>query len=119
MTNLLEETLKVLADNGKTPDDVEWVGSVSFGWFSWDDFAGLANKTYNSGFGGQEVASDLVVAGKNWWLERHDYDGSEWWEYKEQPQRPNEHRIPQHVVRGSSLWETLEEMQGKKWDDED
>ena len=30
-----------------------------------------------------EVAEDLVVVGDNWWIERHEYDGNEWWEYKE------------------------------------
>lgn len=26
-----------------------------------------------------------MVVGDDWWLERHEYDGSEWWEFKRLP----------------------------------
>jgi hypothetical protein len=42
MTNLLEETLKVLHENGKSEEDVMWCGSEEFGWFTWEDFKELA-----------------------------------------------------------------------------
>jgi len=29
----------------------------------------------------------LTVAGDDWWLERHGYDGSEWWEFKTLPKK--------------------------------
>jgi hypothetical protein len=50
-----------------------------------EDFLRLADVEYDSGFGAQEVAKDLIVLWNNWWLERHEYDGSEWREYKELP----------------------------------
>ena len=86
MANLLQETLITLQQKNKTPADVLWVGSA-FGTIciSWKGFSKIADVDYDSGFGGQEIRSDLVVVGKNWWLERHEYDGSEWWEYKELP----------------------------------
>ena len=31
------------------------------------------------------VALDLVVVGEGWWLERCDYEGAEWWEFKTLP----------------------------------
>ena len=32
----------------------------------------------------------LVVVGKDFWLERNNYDGSEWWEFKQVPVEPFE-----------------------------
>ncbi len=40
------------------------------------------------GYGGEEVATDLLVVGEDWWLERHSYDGAEWFEYKTMYQKP-------------------------------
>ena len=88
MTNLLEETKNYLRDNHKTIDDVKWVGNNKF-YFDVNEFLNIANVEYDSGYGAPEVAQDLLVVGDNWWLERHEYDGSEWWEYKEIPLKPN------------------------------
>jgi len=41
-------------------------------------------KYYNS-YGASCVALDLVVVGDDWWLERYEYDGKEWWEFKTLP----------------------------------
>lgn len=30
----------------------------------------------------------LKIVGDNWWLERHEYDGAEWFEFKTLPQKP-------------------------------
>ena len=89
MENLLKETLDVLSKNGKTIQDVKWIGSETEK-VSIDEFLVVADKEYDSGYGGQEVADDLLIVGDNWWLERHEYDGSEWWEYKELPIEPSE-----------------------------
>jgi hypothetical protein len=88
-TNLLAETLEVLTEHSKTTEDVLWIGS-SDGEIAtdWASFAAIAeNVNYNSGFGGNEIAGDLVIVGSDWWLERGEYDGSEWWEFKAKPQR--------------------------------
>jgi len=87
--SLLEETINILKEENKTPDDILWCGSKTFGYFTWNDFERIADTQYDSGYGGQEVATDLLIVGKNFWLERHEYDGSEWWEYKEQPTKPD------------------------------
>lgn len=81
LTNLLQETLETLRDNGKTPADVIWVGS-SDGTkaITWEQFVEIANVGYN-----------LVVVGDTWWLERGEYDGSEWWEVKERPHIHEKH----------------------------
>lgn len=87
MTNLLHETREVLEDNGKSIKDIQWVGT-STGEISLASFLEQANINYNDGFGTAEVNQTLVVVGNDWWLERCEYDGSEWWEYKEKPEKP-------------------------------
>jgi hypothetical protein len=39
---------------------------------------------YDNGYGGQELFG-YVVFKDNTWLERGEYDGSEWWEYQKCP----------------------------------
>jgi hypothetical protein len=85
--NLLQETLRLVS-----PNDVLWVGSSDgeYG-MSWEDFAKVASVEYDEGYGGQEVANDLVVVLKGGsWLERREYDGSEGWQLCTKPKaRPN------------------------------
>ena len=99
--NLLAETRAILAESGKTEADVRWVGvltpsralrrvdrdpSLPLG--TWADFERLADIDYHNGYGGNEIASGLVIVGDDWWLERGEYDGSEWWEFKTLPRPP-------------------------------
>ena len=102
MTNLLEETKNVLEQHGLSFDDVEWVGftDVDKEYFDEDEYQvemcrcpkekweNLLNVNYYSGFGLPEIKRNLVVVGDGWWLERAEYDGSEWWEFKKQPIKP-------------------------------
>lgn len=82
--NLLTETEKELRYRGKTWEDVCFI-QTSKGSFSIEAFQLIANKTYYTGYGGQEVDGTLVIVGDDWWLERGEYDGSEWWEFKTRP----------------------------------
>ena len=84
MVNLLEETLHALKYNGKTPKDVLWVGD-QYKKTTWKNFERISNFEYDSGYGCSEIESSLTIVGDTWWLEREDYDGSEWWEFKEHP----------------------------------
>ncbi len=107
MANLLKETLAILQANGKSPSDVRWVGAHSAPYKkkiaegSWDDFAKLAGFNYDDGYGGNEIESDLIVVGDDWWLERGEYDGSEWWEFKTMPSR----MADAHPLRDTDLME--------------
>ena len=86
LINLKDETLEILNEHGKTWDDVEWIGSVSRNLtIDKNQFLILADREYNNGYGGNEVSLDLVVVGEDFWLERHEYDGSEWWEFRRAP----------------------------------
>ena len=105
MINLLNETKEMLVSHGKWCEDVEFVVGFSSStegylrWSShsndelvrttWEEFAAKANKNYDNSFGGTEVLEVTMIVGKDFWLERHEYDGSEWWEYKELPKAEN------------------------------
>ena len=84
MANLQKETLKILSENGKTWDDVVGVCCDDFQ-ITKEQFWKLSNREYDNGYGGAEVAQDLMIVGADFWLERHEYDGAEWWEYKQMP----------------------------------
>jgi hypothetical protein len=101
MINLLKETLDELLENGKSPEDVRWVGGSGYA-TDWAGFAALADFKYCNGFGTAYIASDLCVVGDNWWLERSEYDGSEGWDFKTLPIKP-EAAKPLERVLGYSL----------------
>ena len=105
--NLLQETKAVLRENGKSLKDIKWVGCDAFT-IPLENFVACADKEYDNGFGAQEVATDIVVVGNNWWLERHEYDGCEWWEYKELPHKPSKGKHVERVI--GDMWVSLEEM---------
>lgn len=107
--NLKEETLEVLKEYGKTMDNVEWVGSAD-GYIEKEDFLRLADIEYYGSFGAQEVASDLVIVGDDFYMIRGEYDGSEWWEYHSiELFRKPENRLEVTRLAGG-MWDTLKEL---------
>ena len=96
--NLLHETIQCLTAHGKTTDDVEWVAADGY-WFTWDEFSDVADVNYDAGFGIEEIVPTLTVVGSDWWMERAEYDGSEWWDYQTKPQKPDTHRTPALLTR--------------------
>lgn len=111
MINLLEETKRVLKRHGHTLSDIVWVGCKDYR-IETEQFIELANVLYDDGYGSQEVATDLLIVGADWWLERHAYDGSEWWEYNTLPQMPQEVKSVNHLVTnkwGGTLTQINEE----------
>lgn len=92
MKNLWEETISVLKNHSLTWEDVDAVvldGDNVI--ISKDNFERVARETnYDSGYGSAEIRGDLIIVGWNWWLERVEYDGAEWWELKTKPFIPNE-----------------------------
>jgi hypothetical protein len=88
--NFLEETIDELLRHDKSTKDVHWIGIKDTAVrATWDEFAELANFDYDNGFGGNEINMNVIVVGDTWWLERHEYDGKEWWEYKEKAMMPD------------------------------
>ena len=107
--SLLEETLSRLKVNGKTEKDVRWVGSYTRE-IGWDLFAKLAERTYyDSGYGAQKIATDLIIVGDNWWMTRAEYDGSEWWEFHTMPTPKNKESYPVNHL-GNGMWDSLKEI---------
>ena len=87
MENLLVETISYLEKYNKSLDDIYWIGGKDY-LISKEEFIQKADQLYSSGFGGVEVRPDLILVGKDFWIERHSYDGSEWWEFKTLPTPP-------------------------------
>jgi len=55
----------------------------------YEEFLDRLDFEYDAGYGGQELFGTIWLE-EGTWLERGEYDGSEWWEYKECPQIPDE-----------------------------
>lgn len=119
--NLWKETIHELKTNGKTFDDVLVICGNEFQ-ITKDDFKKYANTEYDAGYGAPEVAEDLLIVGADFRLERHDYDGSEWWEFKK---IPNYKELPVKAITALTVqqfnnnsgecfcgWKTLSELQG-------
>jgi len=103
---ILKEIEEVLEQNNKTTDDIKCL-QIQLGdeWFTKpiefivpvnydvDEFGqtlcDMSNNTYDSGYGGQELFGTIWMKNGDW-LERGEYDGSEWWEYKTCPEIPAE-----------------------------
>ena len=80
MANFLLETVKALEGNGKSFDDVRWIESAD-ATIPIDLFKKYANFIYDEGYGAVEINPCLRIVGDGWYLERQEYDGSEWWTF--------------------------------------
>ena len=65
-------------------------------------------------FDGETIAKYpfLKNLGRDFWLERHEYDGSEWWEYKS---IPNLNALPMQTVKRviGGCWDSLAKIQNE------
>ncbi len=112
--NLLQETLEVLQNHNKTPQDISWIGNKNL-YMSWQEFASAADVEYDAGYGAPEVAQDLVIVGADWWMTREEYDGSEWWSFKTKPQKPPNAAPPniKLIITSDQVgWEDLSSING-------
>ena len=55
----------------------------------YDEFLNKLDLDYNNGYGGQILYGTIWFT-DNTWAERGEYDGSEWWDFKELPKIPTE-----------------------------
>ena len=83
--NLWEETLDKLKVSNKTIDDVCYIICQNY-IIPIDEYKKIADCTYDNGYGLPVVNVDLKIVGDDWWLEREEYDGSEWFSFKQKPQ---------------------------------
>lgn len=118
--NLYEETMAILKEHDKTFDDVVAICGGEFQ-ITKDNFIEYSHTRYDGGYGAPEVAMDLVIVGADFWLERQEYDGLEWWEFKTMPKY--EHlpfkKVTALTIRQAQLngvecscgWENLKTLQ--------
>lgn len=118
--NLLEETLEDLKLNKKTVSEVDWVGTREY-FFTWAEFEKIAKTAeYDSGFGAQEVARNLLIIGKDFYMDRHEYDGSESWSFHSIIEKPAKTfklkalTVGQAKASVSCGWNDLEDLNGIK-----
>ena len=110
--SLLIETQDDIKQSGHTADDIVFIGSEKSGYScTWHEFTSLANREYDSGFGPQKVATDLIVVfrdGSKMW--RDEYDGSERWSYSEPFVMPKETTPIGCLFAKRVGWEDLSEI---------
>lgn len=82
--NFKQETLDALAKNGKVTGDIKFV-NVKIDSITWEQLIELSDFEYDDGYGMAVIDQSMKIVGDNWWLERGEYDGSEWWEFKTLP----------------------------------
>jgi hypothetical protein len=82
------EIIDTLKKYNKTVNDVIFV-TDSKHYCHFSDFLNtIKNYTYNDSWGIPYINLNLKIVGEDWWLERGEYDGSEWWEFKTMPTKP-------------------------------
>jgi hypothetical protein len=111
MSRLITETKEAIKRSGHKIADIIFIGSeVSGHSCTWKEFEQLANFDYDSGFGSQEVATDLIIVfsdGAKMW--RDEYDGSEGWAYSSPFKMPTKFKPITTLCNGDS-WASIEEM---------
>jgi hypothetical protein len=85
--NFYQETINALTQFNKRVEDVKFVTTGTEQCNIYQFFKLIGNFQYDNGFGTHYISLDLKIVGNGWWLERHEYDGSEGWTFKEMPQR--------------------------------
>ena len=56
----------------------------------YEEFLEKLNFEYDNGYGGQILHGIVWLMEDNTWIERGEYDGSEWWVYRECPSIPGD-----------------------------
>jgi arylsulfatase A-like enzyme len=88
MKTLYKNILDFLKDEGKSENDILWVGTENGELaMPWSDFVPMAKDItiYDSSHGDREIPENLVIVGNDWFLELHRDEYMEWWEFKTMP----------------------------------
>jgi hypothetical protein len=94
-----EETIRSIESSGHSVNDIDfasivnmddWDNDEAFYYDSSEEFNKRAGEElsieYAAGYGSQ-LFGGVIVFKDGSWLERREYDGSEWWEFFKTPQR--------------------------------
>lgn len=113
---LLNETLEGIERSGHTPEEIVFIGSLTTGHrCTWNQYKELAAYEYESSYGAQKVATDLVIYfSDGTCMTRGEYDGAEWWQYCRQFTEPAQVKeISSLFVKPDQIgWKTLEAING-------
>lgn len=115
--NLLAETLYIITKTEHTANDIIFIGSEDSGYqCTWDEYTVLADFDYDEGYGGVEIATDLIIVfSDSSFMNRGEYDGKEWWEYHTPFKMPEEsHKISRLKSDKFHHWADLSELNGEK-----
>ena len=113
--NALNELINMCKGCWKSLEDID------YWWVGWDDenqcifdsdsieimkkFLKDNYSNYDDWWGSQELYWEIVFKDKTW-LERWEYDWSEWWEYKKCPER----RLSKDEIRRKEIDEQVESL---------
>ena len=95
MRNLQRQTLDAIVQASKTVEDIAYC-NIKMRSISYEQKELLKGKVfdidkldfmYDDGYGSQLIYGFIVFNDKTW-LERSEYDGSEWWDYRKCPSEP-------------------------------
>lgn len=112
--NFLQETVGAIARSGHTPSEITFIGSLDSGHScTWQEFMNMADFRYDSGYGAQKIARDLVIAfSDKTYMTRSEYDGAEGWNYNLPLVLPTERKpITRLQVRKDQIgWGSLDSI---------
>lgn len=84
--NAKQELLKILKENNKTVDNIVAIFiKYELSYTKIIEINKIEQLDFNYTDGGVQELFGYVLLDDQDWLERHDYDGAEWWEYKKYP----------------------------------
>lgn len=110
--NLYDETVEILRLHDKTIADIEYIGSTRTK-INTNKALELMKKTnYDRGFGGQEIAENLMIKGYGFIMIRGEYDGSEWWDYMQTEPSLPQVEIDVKSFKANIGWDSLERING-------
>jgi hypothetical protein len=110
MTNLYDETVTILEIHNKTIADIEYIGTLETKINTHKALELMKKTNYDDGFGGQEIADNLMIRGNGFVMTRGEYDGSEWWDYMQtDPSLPQVERDVKSF-KADIGWKSLEEI---------
>lgn len=113
MSKIESEARDAIKGSNHKISDIVFIGSADGYGCTWKEFCQLAeqdDRNYYSGYGGQTLATDIVIAFKDGThLSRGEYDGSEWWEFNKPFTIPENAKPIKHIANGNS-WARLAEM---------
>lgn len=82
MTNAKKELMEAISNRGKSLEDIIAYKIIFHEWYDREIVKTIdeLDFEYDSGYGSQMLYG-IVLFNDNSWLERSEYDGSEWWTY--------------------------------------